>query len=520
MAERPFFDPDRIRRDAPGGDSGRGALLRVRQVNELVAGAISRHLPATLHVVGEVGDLSRPASGHLYLTLKDAGAELRCVMWRSAAGKLRFNLDSGMEVIATGAIEAYVPRGTYQLIVRRIEPRGVGALELAFRQIRERLEREGLLDPHRKRPLPQLPRTIAVVTSPSGAVLHDIIQTLQRRYPAVTVLLFPVRVQGEGAAAEIAAAIGQMNAHAASLGGIDVAIVGRGGGSLEDLWAFNEEVVARAIAASAIPIISAVGHEVDVTISDLVADQRAATPTAAAELATPRLDVLRESLEQAALRTRRALRGRLDLAAAQMQRLEAAECLARPTARLLRAAQGVDELAHRLRAAPVECLRRARERLRAAEPAALRAAADARMARGARRLSQLGLRLERGWRRCGLQIERRLSAAMMRLRSADGRVQHGRAVERLAQLLRRAQTAALAALSRRKQEVAAKVEAAAACDPRRVLARGYSVTRDARSGAVIRAAGEIREGQLIETEVATGRFRSVAHDPQQGRLFD
>jgi len=266
VAERLPFDPARIRRPAPPRDAGGPTLLSVRQVNELVRGAIAAHLPPTLHVLGEIGDLSRPASGHLYLTLKDPSSELRCVMWRSTAASLKFAPEAGMEVIATGSLEVYTPRGTYQLIVRKLEPRGVGALEVAFRQLKEKLEREGLFDPRRKKPLPRIPERIAVVTSPTGAAIRDILHTLARRFPALEIIVFPVRVQGEGAAEEIAAAIRLLNEHAAALGGLDLAIVGRGGGSLEDLWAFNEEVVARAIAASRIPIVSAVGHEVDVKI--------------------------------------------------------------------------------------------------------------------------------------------------------------------------------------------------------------------------------------------------------------
>jgi hypothetical protein len=262
MAERQPFDPSRIQvpeseRLPPVELPG---TITPRQVNELVRGALARHIPQTLHVLGEIADLSRPQSGHIYFSLKDPHSELRCAMWRSTAVKLKFQPEPGMEVIATGGLEVYTPRGTYQLIVRKLEPRGVGALEVAFRQLKERLEREGLFDPARKKPLPKIPQRIAVVTSPTGAAIRDIVQTLARRFPALEILVWPVRVQGEGAAAEIAEAIRQLNRHAAALGGIDVAIVGRGGGSLEDLWAFNEEVAARAIAASEIPIILSPSH--------------------------------------------------------------------------------------------------------------------------------------------------------------------------------------------------------------------------------------------------------------------
>jgi exodeoxyribonuclease VII large subunit len=365
VAQRQPFDPSRIH--VPESERlppvELPATVTPRQVNELVRGALARHIPQTLHVLGEIGDLSRPQSGHLYFALKDPHSELRCVMWRSTAVRLKFQPEPGMEVIATGGLEVYTPRGTYQLIVRKLEPRGVGALEVAFRQLKERLEREGLFDPARKKPLPKIPQRIAVVTSPTGAAIRDIVQTLARRFPALEILVWPVRVQGAGAAAEIAEAIRQLNRHAEALGGIEVAIVGRGGGSLEDLWPFNEEVVARAIAASAIPIISAVGHEVDVSISDLVADVRAATPTAAAELVAPRLVDLLEWSNRQAGRALRAARHNLELAHSRLATRLAREGLARPLTRLRERAQLVDERQQRLGLARAEHFRLQRERL-------------------------------------------------------------------------------------------------------------------------------------------------------------
>ena len=225
-------------------------------------------------VVGEVSGLKRPRSGHLYFELKDPEARLSAVIWRSTAARLRFELEDGMEIIATGRISVYGPRGSYQLIVDSLKPKGLGALQLAFLKLREKLEKEGLFRPEAKKPLPLLPACVGVVTSPSGAAIRDILTVIARRFPPAHIVLRPVRVQGEGAAEEIARAIAEFN----DWGGADVLIVGRGGGSYEDLWAFNEEVVARAIHASRIPIISAVGHEIDVTIADLVADRRALTP--------------------------------------------------------------------------------------------------------------------------------------------------------------------------------------------------------------------------------------------------
>jgi len=249
-------------------------------------------------VVGEISNLSRPASGHLYFTLKDEKAQLSAVMWRSKASATKFELRVGLEVLVYGNITVYEPRGNYQIIVDKIEPKGIGILQLAFLQMREKLETEGLFAPERKRPLPSLPKRIALVTSASGAVVWDMINTITHRFDNINILLYPVKVQGEGAAQEIAAAIDDLNRRCE----IDVMIVGRGGGSLEDLWAFNEEVVARAIYASHVPVISAVGHEVDVTIADLVADRRALTPTDAGQIVVPDKRQLEAGLQQSAMR--------------------------------------------------------------------------------------------------------------------------------------------------------------------------------------------------------------------------
>jgi len=236
---------------------------------------------ADIWIEAEISNLRVPASGHCYLTLKDSASQLRAVMFRYARKKLRFIPQDGMKIMCFGSINVYEPRGEYQLNIERMEPRGVGALQLAFEQLKNKLAAEGLFDEDRKRPLPYLPQSIGVITSGTGAALRDILQVLTRRFPGLHIKVLPVAVQGEGAAREIATAIADANAHAVA----DILIVGRGGGSLEDLWAFNEECVARAISDSVIPVISAVGHEIDFTIADFVADMRAPTPSAAAELA-------------------------------------------------------------------------------------------------------------------------------------------------------------------------------------------------------------------------------------------
>ena len=249
------------------------------QVKDLLEGAFPQ-----VWVTGEISNCARPRSGHCYLTLKDDQSQLPAVIWRPTMARLRFELHDGLEVICRGNLGVYPPQGKYQLIVQEIQPKGIGALELALRQLREKLAREGLFDPARKRPLPRFARKIAVVTSPSGAAIRDFLEVLRRRWRGTDVLIVPVRVQGEGAGEEIAAAIDQVNRLRAT---IDCLVVTRGGGSLEDLWAFNEEIVCRAIYHSRIPVVSAIGHEIDVTLSDLVADVRALTPSEAAERVAP-----------------------------------------------------------------------------------------------------------------------------------------------------------------------------------------------------------------------------------------
>ncbi len=519
MSDRPLFDPARIRPPARPVETG-PSLLSVRQVTELVRGALLQHLPATLHVLGEIGDLSRPASGHWYFTLKDGASELPCVMWRSAAARVKFVPQIGMEIIASGGIDVYQPRGVYQLYVSRIEPRGVGALELAFRQLKEKLEAAGLFDPARKRPLPRIPQRVALVTSPSGAAIRDILQTLRRRFVPLEIFIFPVRVQGEGAAREIATAIELMNRHAAALGGIDVAIVGRGGGSLEDLWAFNEEIVARAIAASRVPIVSAVGHEVDISISDLVADVRAATPTAAAELIAPRSDELIEWLAQRTRRAHRAACHALALSRGRLETLLAREPLARPRAALRQRAQQLDERQHRLNVALLCRVRDAHQRVSRAELAVLRFRAGAHFQRLAQRVAE---RLERARRTLAgvlLSRERQVAHILGRLQRGAPDRRIARFDEHLRQATQRGALALRALLRLRRGKLDARLATLSAYNPAQVLQRGYSLTRDAKTRRIIRSTHEIQDGQRLITELADGEFRSTADDPRQPRLFD
>ncbi|HEX4145961.1 MAG TPA: exodeoxyribonuclease VII large subunit [Pirellulales bacterium] len=312
---------------------------------------------ASVWVSGEISNLSRPQSGHCYLTLKDESAQLRAVLWRTAASRVRFDLDDGLEVICQGHLDLYAPRGSYQLVIEQILPKGMGALELALRKLRQRLAAEGLFAPERKRPLPRFPREIAIVTSPTGAALRDFLEVLRRRWRGTDVLVLPARVQGEGAAAEIAAAIAAANRLARP---IDVLVVARGGGSLEDLWAFNEEVVVRAIHGSRIPVVSAIGHEIDVTLSDLVADVRALTPSEAAELVVPSREELLADLVRHERRLAASLRARAAEARGRLEVLGGSMVFRRPTARLHDLARRVDELGQRAERAVAGQLQRSR----------------------------------------------------------------------------------------------------------------------------------------------------------------
>lgn len=297
-----------------------------------------------LAVTGEISNFKRYGSGHCYFNLKDRQAIIPCVMFRSSAQRLRFLPQDGLQVIAAGRVAVYAEGGRYQLYVENMAPKGVGDLALAFEQLKERLAEEGLFDAAYKKPLPLYPRKIGIVTSASGAVLRDIYRVSKRRFPAVQLVLKPVQVQGRGAAEQIAAAIGFFNACYP----VDVLIVGRGGGSLEDLWAFNEEVVVRAIFKSAIPVISAVGHETDFTLADFVADQRAATPSQAAELAVRDAGEIAGQLQNIRARLANALKGKLAGERARLQGLLDRPVLKQPEIMLAGKRQQLDFLRNAL----------------------------------------------------------------------------------------------------------------------------------------------------------------------------
>jgi exodeoxyribonuclease VII large subunit len=336
--------------------------LTVTQLTLRIKESLSTSFPA-VWVSGELSDVARPQSGHVYLTLKDEGAQIRGVIWRSAAARLKFDLQDGQEVACQGVIDVYPPRGVYQLIIRRVEPLGLGALQLALRQLQQRLAAEGLFDPEHKQPLPRFPRHIAFVTSPTGAAVRDFLEVLRRRWRGVRVTVIPAKVQGEGAARDLVRGIAAANALADAP---DVLVVGRGGGSLEDLWCFNEEPVVRAIYASRIPVISAVGHEIDVTLADLVADVRALTPSEAAELVVPSTDEIRAGLDSQKLRLIAALRARAFDARARLDGLAQHRAFRHPFERVHELARQVDDLEMRATRAMGNQLTRSQDRLAAA----------------------------------------------------------------------------------------------------------------------------------------------------------
>ena len=299
-------------------------VLSISQVNEYIRSLMDNDaLLAGVAVKGEVSNYKVYPSGHHYFTLKDEGASLKCVMFRSSAVRLRFKIENGMKIIAVGKISVYPRDGAYQLYCSTITLDGVGDLHAAFEQLKKKLAAQGLFDPTHKKPLPVFPKSIGIVTSSAGAAIHDILRILNKRYPLASVRLFPVRVQGEEAPAEIAAAIRYANRHQLA----DVLIVGRGGGSIEDLWAFNDERVAYAIFDSEIPVISAVGHEPDITISDYVADLRAATPSNAAELVVPDQSALRQTMDSYSLSMLTALQQKLKAARRHLDVLSDSSCL-------------------------------------------------------------------------------------------------------------------------------------------------------------------------------------------------
>ncbi|MEC7566580.1 MAG: exodeoxyribonuclease VII large subunit [Planctomycetota bacterium] len=337
MDDLPLFpDNDFV---SPEGEE-QPSVLTVSELNELAKDVLAEQF-SKIWVAGEVTDLSQPSSGHVYFTLKDDQASIRGVIWRSTASRLPFALEDGQQILCQGKIDLYVARGSYQLVVNRVESQGMGTLQQAFEQLRRSLESEGLFDTEHKQSIPWLPRCIAFVTSPSGAAIRDFLEVVRRRWNNVNVIVIPARVQGTQAAGEIVLGIEQANR---ILPAPDLLVVGRGGGSMEDLWCFNDEQVVRAIFNSTIPVISAVGHEIDVTLSDLVADRRALTPSEAGEMAVPQESEVWSNLSALKQRLLALLQLRLETARQRFEQLRSRPVLARPTDAIHERSRKVDEL--------------------------------------------------------------------------------------------------------------------------------------------------------------------------------
>lgn len=361
---RGFFDPGAPRagraRQPVDPESGKPRALSISELTREIKTIVEAGFPS-VWVEGEISNFKCYASGHFYFTLKDAGAQLPAVMFRASAERLSFIPEDGTHVLANGRVSVYEPRGAYQFMVERMEPMGLGNLAAAFERLKAKLAAEGLFDEDRKRPIPLFPRRVGIITSPSGAAVRDLLKVIFARWP-MDIVFCGVKVQGDGAKDEIAEAIRLMNRLPLDERP-DVLIVGRGGGSMEDLWAFNEEVVARAIAASEIPTVSAVGHEVDFTIADFVADVRAATPSHAGEMAVPRFEDTIDRLDQLRAALPAALLQRMDVARNRLQAIEQSYALRHPEERFATLRQRLDDLHARLGPAGERRAQRERERL-------------------------------------------------------------------------------------------------------------------------------------------------------------
>jgi len=437
--------------------------LSVSDLNRQVK-SLLEHSFLSIQVIGEISNLARPSSGHWYFTLKDAKAQVRCAMFRNRNQSTGFVPREGDEVLVTARVSLYEGRGDYQLICERLEKSGLGQLQQAFDALKAKLDKEGLFDRARKRPLPAHPKHLGVVTSPSGAAIHDILTVLKRRFPGLPVTLYPTAVQGQEAAAQIVSAIDLANRHAEC----DVLIVGRGGGSLEDLWPFNEEAVARAIVASRIPVVSAVGHEVDISISDLVADQRAATPSAAAELLSPDRHALVLRLNQ--LRRRLETRIGWQLERKRHQLLAARQRLRHPGERVREHAQALDRLEIRLQRATLRLLEQRRNRLTQMTARLQRVTPERRIAQNREQIRQLQLLLPR-------LIQRHLERNRLRLAQQSGKLQ--------------------------------------SVSPLATLERGYSILLNP-AGQAVSSAAQVSPGERLEARLHKGRLLCIVDSIEPG----
>lgn len=494
--------------------------LTVAQLTGQIDRALKGAFPAAIPVRGEVSNFhNHSGSGHLYFTLKDPEACIDCVMFRSDAARLKFAPRDGMELLATGRVGVYGQRGRYQFYVTRLEPLGEGALELAFRQMRAKLEAEGLFEQARKRPIPAYPQRIALVTSIHTAAIQDMLKVL-RRFPWIQLLVCDVPVQGGGAAEQIAAGLETLNQNAQALGGIDAILLGRGGGSLEDLWPFNEERVARAVVVSQIPVITGIGHEIDVSIADLAADHHAHTPTEAAQVATANWRSAAERTDSAAAHLRREMRGMLNEAGLRLAHAKRHEAFRRPMDRVNRLRQQIDDRQRALHWAGSGRLRALRDRLRtlanrleehrpsqqivhvrrqvAESREALVSAMVGRLRKQRIELSDLAAQLRERHPRHRIAFERH------RLMSI------GRVLSQAVDSMQRSHRRNLLSLASHLNAVG----------PQQVLNRGYSITMLKKDDVVVRRADQVRPGDRLITHLADGTIESVAEDQKQLKLFE
>ncbi len=431
-------------------------IYTVSQINSLIKAALEEKLPSRMSVTGEITNWMIAQSGHAYFDLKDENALLPCVIWKSKLGRVKFGPENGQAVIVKGHIDIYSPQGKYQFYAESMAPAGIGALQLAFEQMVKKLRAEGLFDDKHKKTLPAYPQRIGILTSESGAAVHDITDSIHNRWPCAKLFLYPVPVQGERAAEKIAKALRDVNKRNRKLR-LDVLIVGRGGGSLEDLWAFNEEVLARAIFHSTIPIISAVGHEVDTTIADLVADARASTPTKAGMEAVPDVREVLDGLAGAHIRLKGNINARVKLAHQNLETLLASSVFRNPLLPVRNGQQQLDELAAELTEAAKELLTEARAKLHRSYEQVVR-----------------------------IEPHRLL----------------GRKTLGLNNLQNRANALISAIVNNCRMQLTARANKLEGLNPKSVLQRGYSITTNKKTGLVIRKPLDVQIGDLLITELA------------------
>ena len=484
-AAGPRSEPDLKSEGQIKGENSQSGPLSVTACVKLIKNALTEAFPTRITVVGEISNISIPASGHMYFSLKDSDSTISAVMWKFASKRLKFKPANGMEVVIEAKPDIYDAQGKLQLYVERMTPRGAGALELGFRQLQEKLRTEGLFDAKCKKPIPRFPRGVGIITSSTGAAIRDIQRTLHQRFPGVKAYLLPVTVQGETAAREISKALELLDAIAEKFQ-IDTIIIARGGGSLEDLWGFNEEILARTIAAARTPIISGVGHEVDITICDMVADFRAATPTAAAERAvSDRLDIARYITNLSA-RLEQITREGLNRWKIELRGISRSSVFRDPGSNLRTGAQRIDELSHRCRASLQMQLSNARRALEPLTPRLVAISPERLCERANAKLDSITSRLRWGLGKCSKQNGDRLA-------NLESAIMVANPAHRL---------------KLARQQVDATEKHLTAMSYRSVLKRGFTVTRDT-DGKIIRSAWEINPYDVIETEFADGKAQSL-----------